>query len=258
MRREYYKMLINPSTKHVANKAIQTELSRITDENNIVNFVTDPKENSIMPYIRTTVFVHDTNSVNFNHLGRVEERLKKLFGKKFKTVFCNANLTPNESLLLSSVSGENTISFIDLENFTSNKWSDIECEESIENLILETLRLGHGDSIVICANKHLVSLANKVLKQYEDNSSIILIQTRGKDCSDLRLVQSIQKLSELKKIDAFTKINIVSGDGFFESIIKRLENKDFNLAIYGQEGKTHHKLVEHKNYVPLNNYNLAS
>ena len=64
--------------------------------------------------------------------------------------------------------------------------------------------------------------------------------------------------SLISKIDAFTKINIVSGDGFFESIIKRLENKDFNLAIYGQEGKTHHKLVEHKNYVPLNNYNLAS
>ena len=77
MREEYYKMLLNPSTKDVANKAILTELTELTDESNIISFLTDAKENSITPYVRATVFVHDTTTVNFKYLQRIEERLKK-------------------------------------------------------------------------------------------------------------------------------------------------------------------------------------
>ena len=73
MKEEYYKMLLNPSTKEVANKAILIELMEITDESNIISFVTDAKENSSTPYVRATVFVHDTTTVNFKYLQRVEE-----------------------------------------------------------------------------------------------------------------------------------------------------------------------------------------
>ena len=258
MKEEYYRMLLNPRTKDVANKAIHTELIRITDDSNIVTFSTDPKENSFTKYIRTTVFVHDTSIVNFRYLKRVEENLKKLFRAKFKILFCNANLTNNESLLLSSISSTNVISFVDLENFVSSKSSDEEKITTVKNLILKTLAFTKDDSIVICANKNLVSLARKTLDKFKDNKNIIMIETIGKDCSDLRLVQSIQMLYDLKKIDSSNRVNIVSGDGFFDSIIQWLDNRDLNLSVFGQNGKTHHKLMKHKNFVALNDYNLAS
>lgn len=258
MKEEYYRMLLNPRTKDVANKAIHTELIKITDDSNIVTFSTDPKENSFTKYIRTTVFVHDTSIVNFRYLKRVEENLKKLFRAKFKILFCNANLTNNESLLLSSISSTNVISFIDLENFVSSKSSDEEKITTVKNLILKTLAFTKDDSIVICANKNLVSLARKTLDKFKDNKNIIMIETIGKDCSDLRLVQSIQMLYDLKKIDSSNRVNIVSGDGFFDSIIQWLDNRDLNLSVFGQNGKTHHKLMKHKNFVALNDYNLAS
>lgn len=258
MRKEYYKMLLNPKTKEVANKAIYIELIKITDDSNIVTFLIDPKENSLTKYIRTTVFVHDTSTVNFKYLKRVEEKLKKLFGAKFRILFCNANLTNNESLLLSSVSSNNVISFVDLENFVSSKSSNEEKIMTVENLILETLAFTKDDSIVICANKNLVSLARKTLDKFQDSKNIIMIETIGKDCSDLRLVQCIQMLYDLKKINSSHHVNIVSGDGFFDSIIQWLENRDLNLSVFGQNGKTHHKLMKHKNFVALNDYNLAS
>ena len=258
MRKEYYKMLLNPRTKDVANKAIHTELKKITNESNIISFLTDAKENSISPYVRATVFVHDTSTVNFKYLQRVEERLKKLFGTKFKTVFCNANLSTNESLRLSSISGQNVISFVDLENFVPTKLSIEKKIQAIENLILETLVFSKNDSLVICANKHLISTANEALEKYRENKNIILIETGGKDCSDLRLVQSIQMLFDLKRIQNYSQVNIVSGDGFFESIIQSLEKKEINLSVFGQEGKTHNKLTDHRNFISLNEYNLAS
>ena len=258
MKEEYYKMLLNPSTKEVANKAILMELTEITDESNIISFLTDAKENSSTPYVRATVFVHDTTTVNFKYLQRVEERLKKLFGIKFRTVFCNANLTPNESLRLSSISGKSVLSFVDLENFVSTKWSIERKKQAIENLIIETLRFSKDDSLVICANKRLVSTANELLEKYRENTNIILIETVGKDCSDLRLVQSIQKLYDLKRIENYYHINIVSGDGFFDSIIQYLEKKEINLSVFGQEGKTHNKLTNRRNFIMLNDFNLAS
>ena len=112
--------------------------------------------------------------------------------------------------------------------------------------------------MVICANKYLISTANEALEKYRVNTNIILIETGGKDCSDLRLVQSIQKLYDLNRIENYSQINIVSGDGFFESIIQYLEKKEINLSVFGQEGKTHNKLTNRRNFIMLNDFNLAS
>ena len=102
MRKEFYKTLLNPATKHVAIKSIKNELTYVTSSSNIINILTDNKMRNSTQYIRTTVFVQDKDEIRYKNLYRVEARLKKLFGIKFKVIFCNANLSPNEILRLSS------------------------------------------------------------------------------------------------------------------------------------------------------------
>ena len=257
MKKEFYNTLINPATREVAMKSIKNELAYITDPSNIINILTDNKIRNNSQYIRTTVFVENKDRVSFKNLYRVEDRLKKLFGIKFKVIFCNAHLTPNQILRLSSLQGKNTISFIDLENFTAKEQSENEKINSIKNLIFKTLILSKDDSMVICANGELLKLLEDPLYSFIENSQIIMIRTGGKDCSDLRLVQCIHQLFEQKKIENYKTINIVSGDGFFISIIDWLKNKNFNIKIYGQQKTTHHQLSSDSNFIPLNEFNYV-
>ena len=55
----------------------------------------------------------------------------------------------------------------------------------------------------------------------------------------------------------YSKINIVSGDGFFSSIVNWLKNKKFNLNIYGQLEVSHHELANDLNFIPLSKSNLV-
>ena len=159
MRKEFYKTLLNPATKHVAIKSIKNELTYVTSSSNIINILTDNKMRNSTQYIRTTVFVQEKDEIRYKNLYRVEERLKKLFGIKFKVIFCNANLSPNEILRLSSLKGKNTISFIDIENFTLREQSEKEKIQNIRNLVFETLIMGSNDSMVICANGEVLDLS---------------------------------------------------------------------------------------------------
>ena len=36
------------------------------------------------------------------------------------------------------------------------------------------------------------------------------------------------------------------------------EKKEINLSVFGQEGKTHNKLTNRRNFIMLNDFNLAS
>jgi hypothetical protein len=257
METKLYTYLKNPNTKHLALSVIQNEILEITDKTNIVTLTTDLKSSTNGPYVRTTIFVCSTGFVNFNYIHRVEEHLKKQYQIKFKLVFCNASLTDNESLRLSAVKGNNTISFLDLENFITIGASKEDEIVGIENLIFSTLHFSKNDALVVCANKRLISLAREVLKDYEEKNNITFIRTGGKDCSDLRLVQSIQKLYDLKILNNFKLINIASGDGFFKSITDWLGGKNFSIRIYGQENKTHHSLLVNNAFVLLDNKNLV-
>lgn len=257
MRKEFYKTLLNPATKNVAIKSIKNELTYVTSPSNIINILTDNKMRNSTQYIRTTVFVQDKDEIRYKNLYRVEARLKKLFGIKFKLIFCNANLSPNEILRLSSLKGKNTISFIDIENFTLREQSEKEKIQNIRNLVFETLIMGNNDSMVICANGEVLDLSERELSEYVENDQVVLIRTGGKDCSDLRLVQTIQKLFEQGKLNNYSKINIVSGDGFFSSIVNWLKNKKFNLNIYGQLEVSHHELANDLNFIPLSKSNLV-
>ena len=42
------------------------------------------------------------------------------------------------------------------------------------------------------------------------------------------------------------------------SKILNLEKKEINLSVLGQEGKTHNKLTNRRNFIMLNDFNLAS
>ena len=92
MKKEIYRTLKNPATKHVALKAITQELQQITKSSNIINLLTDNKVKHDTQYIRATVFVENKKLVNFKNLDRVQNKLQKMFGIKFKVIFCDANL----------------------------------------------------------------------------------------------------------------------------------------------------------------------
>ena len=85
--------------------------------------------------------------------------------------------------------------------------------------MFETLIMGNNDSMVICANGEVLDLSERELSEYVENGQVVLIRTGGKDCSDLRLVQTIQKLFEQGKLNNYSKINIVSGDGFLAVLL---------------------------------------
>ena len=152
----------------------------MTSPSNIINILTDNKMRNSTQYIRTTVFVQDKDEIRYKNLYRVEARLKKLFGIKFKVIFCNANLSPNEILRLSSLKGKNTISFIDIENFTLREQSEKEKIQNIRNLVFETLIMGNNDSMVICANGEVLDLSERELSEYVENGQVVLIRTGGK------------------------------------------------------------------------------
>ena len=226
-----YTYLKNPNTKHLALSVIQSEILEITPQSNIVNISTDLKFSGSANYVRTTIFVNSTDSVNFNYIHRVEDRLKKQYKIGFKLVFCNSKLTDNESLRLSGLKGSNTLSFLDLENFIMPGTSKEDEIISIKHLIFSSLHFSKNDALVICANKRLITLAKEILKD-ADEKNYILIRTGGKDCSDLRLVQSIQKLYDLNRLNNFKSINIASGDGFFKAITDWLVRKNFSIKIF--------------------------
>ena len=256
METKLYTYLKNPNTKHLALSVIQNEILEITPQSNMVNLTTDIKLSAGTPYVRTTIFVYSTGFVNFSYIHRVEERLKKQYKLGFKLVFCNASLTHNESLRLSRLKGSNTLSFLDLENFILPGMLKDEIM-SIKNLIFRTLHFSKNDALVICANKRLITLAREILKDVDEKNNCILIRTGGKDCSDLRLVQSIQKLYDLNRLNDFKSINILSGDGFFKAITDWLIKKRFSIKIYGQENKTHYSLLTSDTFVLLDNQNLV-
>ena len=257
METKLYTYLKNPNTKHLALSVIQNEILEITPQSNMINLTTDIKLSAGTPYIRTTIFVYSTGFVNFSYIHRVEERLKKQYKLGFKLVFCNASLTHNESLRLSRLKGSNTLSFLDLENFILPGTAKEDEIMSIKNLIFSTLHFSNNDALVICANKRLITLAREILKDVDEKNNCILIRTGGKDCSDLRLVQSIQKLYDLNRLNNFKSINIASGDGFFKAITDWLIKKRFSIKIYGQENKTHYSLLTSDAFVLLDNQNLV-
>lgn len=252
-----YTYLKNPNTKHLALSVIQSEILEITPQSNIVNITTDLKFSGSANYVRTTIFVYSTEFVNFNYIHRVEDRLKKQYKIRFKLVFCNSTLTDNESLRLSGLKGSNTLSFLDLENFIMPGTSKEDEIISIKNLIFGSLHFSKNDALVICANKRLITLAREILKDVDEKNDYILIRTGGKDCSDLRLVQSIQKLYDLNRLNNFKSINIASGDGFFKAITDWLVKKNFSIKIYSQENKTHHSLLTNNALVLLDSQNLV-
>lgn len=254
MKKEVYKTLINPATKEFALEAIKRLLNPLTNAENILQIITDTKSKFDRKFIRATVFVQDLDQVSLSKMKRVEEKLKQNFGIKFQLVFCNAYLTHNEQILLSSVKPGRVINFVDLENFAWRSLPNSKKINNIKNLFNQTLGLETEHTYIICANFDLINSAKEVLKEF-NHKNFIFIQTGGKDCSDLRLVQSIQKLHDLKILEKYKTINIVSGDGFFNSIIDWLENKNFTLKIFGQLNKTHHSLASKSNFVPLDEDN---
>lgn len=258
MKKEFYRTLSNPATKKVALKTIRNELSSITDISNIIDVNTDIKNKHGVQYIRTTVFVENNRLVNMNKLDRVQSRLQKLFGIKFKVIFCNANLSPREQLRLSGLKGANTISFLDLENFVTPTMTRQKKMENVKNLIRKTILFSSNHSLVICANGELLDIVKQEFGSFVESSNIVLIQTGGRDCSDLRLVQSIQKLYQLKKLKNYHQINLASGDGFFNGIIEFLENREYVVKIFGQKKITHHQISSRSNYIPLDNQNLVT
>ena len=258
MKKEFYRTLSNPATKNVALHTIKNELGSLTDFSNIINVNTDVKVKHGTQYIRTTVFVQKKQLVNIKNLDRVQSRLQKLFGIKFKVIFCNANLSVKEELRLSGIKGTNIISFLDLENFVTPTMSNQQKIENVKNLLRKSLVFLSNQSLVICANGELLKIVKQEFESFVDSSNIVLIQTGGKDCSDLRLVQSIQKLFQLNKLKNYNQINLGSGDGFFNGIIEFLENKGFTVRIYGQKKITHHQISSRANYIPLNSQNLVT
>ncbi len=72
MKKEIYRTLKNPATKHVALEAINQELEKITNSSNIINLLTDNKVKHDTPYIRTTVFVENKKLVNFKNLDTMQ------------------------------------------------------------------------------------------------------------------------------------------------------------------------------------------
>ena len=257
MKKEIYRTLKNPATKHVALKAIKQELEKITNSSNIINLLTDNKVKHDTQYIRTTVFVENKKLVNFKNLDRVQNKLQKMFGIKFKVIFCDANLSVKEELRLCGLEGSSTVSFIDLENFVTPMMSNKHKVQNIKNLINKSLVFLQNHSLIICANGELLNIVKQEFANFVDSSHIVLIQTGGKDCSDLRLVQSIQKLFQIRKLDNYQQINLASGDGFFIGIIEFLKNKGFNVKTYGQKKTTHHQIHSQTNYIPLDNQNLV-
>jgi hypothetical protein len=254
MNKEIYKTLINPATKEFALEAIKRLLNPLTSTENIIQIITDTKSQYDRKLIRATVFVQDLDRVSMSKIKRVEEKLKQNFGIKFQLVFCNAFLTHSEQILLSSVKPGRVINFVDLENFAWRSLPESKKINNIKNLFNQTLGLEKEHTYIICANFDLINTTKEVLKEVNCDN-LIFIQTGGKDCSDLRLVQSIQKLNDLKKLEKYETITIASGDGFFNSIIDWLENKNFTLNIFGQLNKAHHNLVSRPNFVPLNEDN---
>ena len=184
-------------------------------------------------------------------------KLQKMFGIKFKVIFCDANLSVKEELRLCGLEGSSTVSFIDLENFVTPMMSNKHKVQNIKNLINKSLVFLQNHSLIICANGELLNIVKQEFANFVDSSHIVLIQTGGKDCSDLRLVQSIQKLFQIRKLDNYQQINLASGDGFFIGIIEFLKNKGFNVKIYGQKKTTHHQIHSQTNYIPLDNQNLV-
>ena len=241
--------LKNPLHKDILSQKIKEQLLRITAEDNLVNLFVDTQKSLDSKIVRVTVFVKNKYSVQLKLRHRVEQSLKKYFGYKFKILFNNADLDKNELIRLSGISGTNSISFIDIENILEIKNNNI--EEIFSNLIFKTLNIGRNDNVIICANPWLIKKLNKVLERNKYKDNIIFFNASGKDASDFRIAQIIQKLYTNKKIYRYNSINIVSGDGFFINSSKFLMKKGLNVKIFGRLSSSHFEYKKLSNYVPL-------
>lgn len=238
MKEKIIKKFDSNQEKEYLEKEITARLADITSGHNVLTVATDTKYIDENEFIRVTVFVQNKDKVNFTKLHDLENSIGQFFGTVFKFTFCNAEMKFNNSLKLSSLKGFGSISFVDLENLIEKNLCDTSKAESIRNLLYSTINFSNNDAVVICANKKLIYKFKSSIKDFPKMKNLVLIETEGKDCSDFRLVQSIKKLYDLKKLDNYKTINIFSGDKFFIPITEWLITKNINVYNFGQKNKT--------------------
>ena len=238
MKEKIKKEFTSDLEKDYIEKEIRIRLQEVTSQNNIITLTTDSKFINEEEFVRVTVFVENKDRINFSKLHVIENSLKIFFGTAFKFTFCNAEMKFDNILKLSAIKGSGSISFIDLENLIDKNECEFNKDEAMKNLLQSTIKISNKDAIVICANKNLINKFKNIINDFPKNRNLVLIETEGKDCSDFRLVQSINKLYNLKKLTSFERINLFSGDKFFISITKWLISKKLNVCNFGQQNKT--------------------